>query len=329
MKSSSNLFPVRLLRAEVIGDLTDDVYLVKHRRDPSDPDVEVAVSHIGIYDQDSKGKQPIVLVHGSFTNRGFWISATGVGLARYLAEQGFDVWLLEMRGHGLSPRNQTYKDNNIERYVSSDVPAVNDFIIEKTGMKPIWAGHSLGGVVISTALASGNLAEIDVNGIALFGTQVVRRRLGLQIPFVPTLGKLWFTFKQHEMDGRKLGIGPENEPAGIAKEYLNWMGLLGRWRLKSNKTPLKNKWQGLNIPVLAMVGKDDQSDPAKYCKTFFDWCGSEQKEFKLLAAEEGYSRNYGHVDMIVSKEAAEEVWPSIAEWFNNISPSAISTGNEK
>ena len=269
MKSSSELFPVRLLRAEVIGDLTDDVYLIKHRRDSQDPEVEVAVSHIGLYGQSSKGKQPIVLVHGSFTNRGFWLSPAGVGLARYLVEQDFDVWLVEMRGHGLSPRNPTYKDNNIERYVTSDIPAINEFIIEKTGIKPIWAGHSLGGVVISTALASGQLPEISVGGVALFGTQVVRRRLPLQIPFVPSIGKLWFTLKQHEMDGRKLGIGPENEPAGIAKEYLSWLGSFGKWRLKSNKTLLRNKWQGLNIPVLAMVGKNDQSDPAKYCKAFF------------------------------------------------------------
>ena len=47
----------------------------------------------------------------------------------------------------------------------------------------------------------------------------------------------------------------------------------------------------------------------------------------MLSKEEGLSKDYGHVDMIVSKEAAEEVWPSIAEWFNNITPAAINTGN--
>jgi alpha-beta hydrolase superfamily lysophospholipase len=140
---------------------------------------------------------------------------------------------MEMRGHGLSPRNQAYKDNSLEHYALSDVPAINQFVIEKTGLKPVWLGHSLGGVLISTAIAAGGLPEIEVAAIALLGTQVVRRRWYLQIPFVTSIGKLWFSLNP-EMDGRKLKIGPENEPAGIAKEYLRWLGFLGRWRLREN-----------------------------------------------------------------------------------------------
>lgn len=320
MKSSSEYFPVSLLKADVIGDLTDDVYLIKHGRD-NDLSVQIALSHIGIYGQSSKGKQPIVLVHGSFTNRGFWLSSQGIGLARYLVENGFDVWLMEMRGHGLSPRNQEYKNNCLEHYALTDVPAINEFVIEKTGLKPIWLGHSLGGVLISTAIASGALPEIQVAAIALLGTQVVRRRWFLQVPLVTSLGKLWFTMMS-EMDGRKLKIGPENEPAGIAKEYLRWLGMLGRWRLKQNKTPLLAKWQGVDIPLFAMVGKDDQSDPAKYCQRFFDLCGSDEKVFKLLAKEEGFSRDFGHVDMVVSKDAAKEVWPELSRWLAEIKPTA-------
>jgi pimeloyl-ACP methyl ester carboxylesterase len=320
MKSSSQFFPVSLLKADVIGDLTDDVYLIKHGRD-QDLSVQIALSHIGIYGQSNTGKQPVVLVHGSFSNRGFWLSSQGVGLARYLVEAGYDVWLMEMRGHGLSPRNQAYKDNSLEQYALSDVPAINQFVIEKTGLKPVWLGHSLGGVLISTAIAAGGLPEIEVAAIALLGTQVVRRRWYLQIPFVTSIGKLWFSLNP-EMDGRKLKIGPENEPAGIAKEYLRWLGFLGRWRLRENKTPLLAKWQGVDIPVLAMVGKDDISDPAKYCQRFFELCGSDEKVFKLLAKEEGFSRDYGHVDMVVSKDAAKEVWPELTDWLGEITPTA-------
>jgi pimeloyl-ACP methyl ester carboxylesterase len=320
MKSSSEFFPVSLLKADVIGDLTDDVYLIKHGRDV-DPSVQIALSHIGIYGQSSKEKQPIVLVHGSFTNRRFWLSSQGIGLARYLVEAGFDVWLMEMRGHGLSPRNLDYKDNSLEHYAVADVPAINEFVIEKTGLKPVWLGHSLGGVLISTAIAAGTLPEDQVAAIALLGTQVVRRRWFLQIPLMTSMGKLWFMLKP-ELDGRKLKIGPENEPAGIAKEYLRWLGLLGRWRFNKNKMPLLAKWQEMDIPMLAMVGKNDQSDPAKYCERFYDLCGSNNKVFKLLAKEEGFSRDFGHVDMVVSKAAAKEVWPELSNWLAAIKPTA-------
>jgi pimeloyl-ACP methyl ester carboxylesterase len=318
MKSSSEFFPVSLFKADVIGDLTDDVYLIKHGRD-ADPSVQVALTHIGIYGESSKGKQPIVLVHGSFTNRRFWLSAQGVGLARYLVEAGFDVWLMEMRGHGLSPRNLDYKDNSLEHYAVSDVPAINEFVIEKTGLKPVWLGHSLGGVLISTAIAAGTLPEHQVAAIALLGTQVVRRRWFLQIPLITSMGKWWFTLKP-ELDGRKLKIGPENEPAGIAKEYLRWLGLLGRWRFNQNKVSLLTKWQEMDVPMLAMVGKNDQSDPSEYCERFYDLCGSNNKVFKLLSKDEGFSRDFGHVDMIVSKAAAKEVWPELLSWLVEIKP---------
>jgi pimeloyl-ACP methyl ester carboxylesterase len=318
MKSSSEFFPVSLFKADIIDDLTDDVYLIKHGRD-ADPSVQIALTHIGIYGQSSQGKQPIVLVHGSFTNRRFWISAQGVGLARYLVEAGFDVWLMEMRGHGLSPRNLDYKDNSLEHYAVSDVPAINEFVIEKTGLKPVWLGHSLGGVLIATAIAAETLPEHQIAAIALLGTQVVRRRWFLQIPLITSMGKLWFTLKP-ELDGRKLKIGPENEPAGIAKEYLRWLGLLGRWRFNEGKASLLAKWQNMDVPMLAMVGKNDQSDPAEYCERFYDLCGSNNKVFKLLSKDEGFSRDFGHVDMIVSKAAAKEVWPELLNWLVEIKP---------
>jgi pimeloyl-ACP methyl ester carboxylesterase len=318
MKSSSEFFPVSLFKADIIDDLTDDVYLIKHGRD-ADPSVQIALTHIGIYGQSSQGKQPIVLVHGSFTNRRFWISAQGVGLARYLVEAGFDVWLMEMRGHGLSPRNLDYKDNSLEHYAVSDVPAINEFVIEKTGLKPVWLGHSLGGVLIATAIAAEMLPEHQIAAIALLGTQVVRRRWFLQIPLITSMGKLWFTLKP-ELDGRKLKIGPENEPAGIAKEYLRWLGLLGRWRFNEGKASLLAKWQNMDVPMLAMAGKNDQSDPVEYCERFYDLCGSNNKVFKLLSKDEGFSRDFGHVDMIVSKAAAKEVWPELLNWLVEIKP---------
>jgi poly(3-hydroxyalkanoate) synthetase len=100
------------------------------------------------------------------------------------------------------------------------------------------------------------------------------------------------------------------------------LGMLGQWRFKQNKTPLLAKWQGVDIPLLAMVGKSDQSDPAKYCQRFYEACGSDQKVFKLLAKEEGYSRDFGHVDMVVSKDAAKEVWPELTSWLAGIKPTA-------
>lgn len=320
MKSSSQLFPVSLLRADVLGDLTEDVYLVKHNRDP-DKSVQIAVSHQGLRSRTTAG-QPVILLHGSFSNRGFWLSAKGDGLARHLLEQGFDVWLMEMRGHGLSPRNQDYLTNTLERYVLSDIPAVNAFVSEKSGRAPVWVGHSLGGVVIASAVAAGQLAADSCAGMALLGAQAVRRPLYQWIPLAGPLMRLMVRMRG-ELDGRKMQIGPENEPMGLINEFLARHGWFGSWQLKSTRQKLLPAWKaGSPVPLLAIAAAADKSDPAKACLRFAGLYGGERKEQILLGRKDGFSRDYGHVDMVVSKEAAAEVWPRISLWLNQLDGSA-------
>ena len=112
MHSSSRLFPVALVSAELRGDLTEDVYRLKPNNSP-DPSVELALTRMGLPGREQRGA-PVILVHGSFSNRRFWYSPKAIGLGPYLARAGFDVWIPEMRGHGLSPRNLDYSRNSVD-----------------------------------------------------------------------------------------------------------------------------------------------------------------------------------------------------------------------
>ena len=314
MKSSSELFPVSLFRAEMLGEeLSEDVYLVKHNTD-TDRSVQVAVSHLTLRHR-SAYRGPVILLHGSFSNRGFWLSDKGEGLARHLLDQGFDVWVMEQRGHGLSPRNQDYLRNTLERYVLHDMPAVNAFVQEKTGHKPAWVGHSLGGVIIASAVAGGQLSAGNCAGIALLGTQALRRPWYLWLPLVGPVLRL-LVWNKGELDGRSLNIGPENEPAGLINEYLARHSWFGRWQLKSTRQRLLPAWkQPHALPLLAVIAAADESDPARACRRFADYYGGTDKEQILLGKVAGFSRDYGHVDMVVSKDAAQEVWPRISDWL--------------
>ncbi|MEC7547908.1 alpha/beta fold hydrolase [Thalassolituus sp.] len=312
MKSSSSLFPVTLARADILGDLSEDIYLVKHNRDP-DQSVQVAVSRIGLVGSshgESRGF-PLVLVHGSFTNKGFWLSTKGQGMARYLAEAGFDVWLFEHRGHGQSPRNDDYSANTVERYARYDLPAVHEFIHEKTGSFPAWVGHSLGGTIIATAVAAATMKALPA--FVMMGTQVVRPNPVLQLPLAGPIARAVVAFKK-EVDGRQVKIGPENEPAGVINEYLARHSLLGNWILPSDKTRLMPAWQTSQIPLLGISGAADTTDPAKYCQKFYRAYGGPTEEL-LLGKENGFSKDYAHIEMVVSKDAANEVWPKVANWL--------------
>jgi len=310
MKSSSSLFPVTLLRADILGDLSEDIYLVKHNRDP-DQSVQIALARIGQADHPEKSGFPLVLVHGSFTNRGFWLSPKGQGFARYLVEQGFDVWLFEQRGHGLSPRNEDYSANTVERYARFDVPAVHEFIQEQTGRYPAWVGHSLGGTMIATAVAGGFFNALPA--FAMLGTQVVRPNLALQFPLAGPLVRGVVALKK-ELDGRQMKIGPENEPAGVINEYLARHSLLGRWKLPSTGEALLPKWSDASVPMLGVSAAGDTTDPAKYCQRFYRMYGGPKEEL-LLGLETGFTRDFAHIDMVIGADAEREVWPKISNWL--------------
>ena len=311
MQSSSELFPVALISAEIRGELTEDVYLLKPNNSP-DNTVELALTRIGLRERSGDLGEPVVLLHGSFSNRRFWCSPLGIGAGADLAHQGFDVWILEMRGHGLSPRNRDYTQNRVSQYVRYDLPAVAAFVQEQNGLAPHWVGHSLGGIVLAAALGGGYLDEASAASAALFGSQISRIYWPLKVPPVEWAGRLLLKgFDQ--VSGSRLKRGPEDEPIGLVKESLRWHGLFGRFGDSE-----KDWWAGLadvRVPLLAAAGAGDTQDPAWACRKLFEQFGSAHKEYHCLGKADGFSQDYGHVDMLVSKGAQKEVWPLLAAWL--------------
>ncbi|MBC2657134.1 alpha/beta fold hydrolase [Pseudomonas sp. MSSRFD41] len=313
MQSSSNLFPVALISAERRGDLSEDVYRLKPGNSP-DPSVELAVTRLGLADAPGAQGVPVVLLHGSFSNRRFWYSPKGVGLGAYLARAGFDVWIPEMRGHGLSRRNAQYRNNRVADYARYDLPAIAAFVRELSGQAPHWIGHSLGGTTLAAALGGQYLGDAGVASAAFFGTQVSRIYWPLKIPLVEWSGRL-FIKRFAQLSGSRLKRGPEDEPIGLALESMRWHGLFGRFGDAD-----KDWWAGLTevgVPALAVSAAGDHQDPTWACRKLFDQLGSEHKQFVCLGREQGFSGNFGHVEMLVSKPAQAEVWPMVARWLRD------------
>ncbi len=309
-----------LLRAERCGDLSEDVYRLKAGNSP-DRSVELALTRLGMADQSDVRGAPVILLHGSFSNRRFWFSPKGIGLGAHLARSGFDVWIPEMRGHGLSPRNRDYRYNRVADYAAYDLPAIAAFVHEQTGRPAHWLGHSLGGTTLAAALGGRYLNEELIASAAFFGTQVSRTYWPLKIPPVEWGGRVLLKRFAH-LSGSRLKRGPEDEPIGLAIESMRWFGLFGRFGDKE-----RNWWAGLaevQVPVLAVAGAGDHQDPVWACRKLFEQIGSEHKRFLRLGQEDGFD-NFGHVDMLVSKPAQTQVWPLVERWLGD--PLAM-TGQE-
>ncbi len=311
MQSSSNLFPVALISAERCGDLIEDVYRLKPANSP-DYSVEIAVTRLGLVAQPDVRGVPVILLHGSFSNRRFWYSPKGIGMGAYLARAGFDVWIPEMRGHGLSARNQAYRQNRVADYARYDVPAIAAFVCEQSGQIPHWIGHSLGGTTLAAALGGQSLGPESAASVAMFGSQVSRDYWPLKIPPVQWAGRVLLKPFEH-ISGPRFKRGPEDEPIGLVLESMRWHGLFGRFGDRET-----DWWAGLSsvtVPVLAVAAMGDFQDPVWACRKLFDQFGSPQRSFVCLGREQGFSEDFDHVQMLVSKGAQREVWPLVEDWL--------------
>ncbi|MHA6493268.1 alpha/beta fold hydrolase [Pseudomonas borbori] len=323
MQSSSELFPVALISAEFRGDLSEDVYLLKPNNSP-DASVELALTRLGRAGHEQHRGVPLILIPGSFSNRRFWYSPKCIGLGPYLARAGFDVWIAEMRGHGLSPRNQWYRQNRVSDYVRYDLPAIADFIYEQNPQKAHWLGHSLGGITLAGALGGHYLQQERVASVALFGSQISRVYWPLKLPPLEWGGSLLLR-GFNVISGPRLKRGPEDEPIGLALESLRWHGLFGRFGDSEH-----DWWAGLaevKVPVMAVGAVGDKQDPAWACRKLLEQFGSPVSEFVCLGTKNGFSTDFGHVEMLVSKEAQREVWPLIEQWLHK-SPLVAAVNEE-
>jgi pimeloyl-ACP methyl ester carboxylesterase len=320
MQSSSHLFPVALISAERRGDLIEDVYRLKPANS-LDFTVELAVTRLGVVSSPDVRGVPVILLHGSFSNRRFWYSPKGVGLGAYLARAGFDVWIPEMRGHGLSARNQAYRHNRVADYARYDLPAIAAFVCEQSGQAPHWIGHSLGGTTLAAALGGHYLEEGQAASVALFGSQVTRNFWPLKIPPVQWAGRMVLKRFEH-FSGSRFKRGPEDEPMGVILESLRWRGLFGRFGDKK-----EDWWAGLRevqVPLLVVTAAGDHQDPAWACRELFEQFGSERKQFLCLGREQGFTEDFGHVQMLVSKAAQTQVWPLVQDWLNQRSSTPVA-----
>ena len=281
------------------------VYRIK-----TEDDVEIAVTRLG---DGSFAGAPVVLVHGTFCQRSFWVSDKGRGLGPFLRERGYDVWIPEVRGHGRSPRDRRYRTWTAEDQMQFDLPAVQRLVTAERAERAHWVGHSWGGVAILGAIGGGWLTEAQMESMVVLGANITEGDVWLKRPLPRAAAWALLSVLGHVPAGL-VGLGPEPESRGYMLDFFRWKGPRPSWQTKDGH----DYWAGIHratTPLLTFAAANDEMDPVPGCRFMFDAYGADDKEWVLLGLEQGFSKDYGHVEMIVSKSASVEVWPRIADWL--------------
>lgn len=257
-------------------------------------------------------RTPVLLAAGSFSNRVLWLGTRGHGLARVLADAGFDVWIPEWRGRGGSdvPTRWTLDD-----WIRRDAPAaVAALPAEARASGYFWVGHSAGGVVGAAAAAHCAAVRRPLRGIVLLGSPGPAgvhgwRRWGAWLGWAAAR-----TLPNVRLNGAVLGLGTEGEPGAFLSQWLRW-NLDGAWRSPAGDEYLVGL-RDVHAPVLAVAGGGDAAlAPEVAVRDLAARFGSADRTVVVAGTEHGYQRNYTHPELVVSRAAREEIWPLVRHWL--------------
>lgn len=276
----------------------------------------------------------VVLVHGFAQNRYSWHS-TNRSLSTWLAARGYDVYNLELRGHGNSRASQV--PEHFHDYVDDAVVVANAL-----SEPAFWIGHSLGGGVSYAAatkvpargviglgalyqFAQANRtlhwlcrASTLVRGRRFLGNVSVRTRLAGTL-----LSKLYGISDIAGYAFPISGWAPESIEPQILAERLErgfdwtslhvWLDMANMGA--SGEFEYDEAWGRTDVPLLVIGGDLDHLMPPADARTAYDRSGSSDKSWMLLD-DWTTGLHWGHLDLIIGRHAPDTVWKPLHAWMN-------------
>jgi pimeloyl-ACP methyl ester carboxylesterase len=297
------------------------------------------------------GALPLFLCHGLTSTSITFHFGGDVGLAPYLARQGYDVWAVNLRGEreGSRPKRGTSRTPGwtFQDHLDRDIPALLDAVLRETGApKVIWVGHSMGGILLYTTLIRHGDSKIAA-GVTL-GSPIV---FGHHDDFAKRL-LIWNRLVRGSKtlraeDGAKLlahmdldgpladrftrwVANPENFPPAIRRVYLyNSVPNLSETLLTQFSDSLANdtlmdpksgadyraRMGEIKVPMIVLGGSMDYLAPPYATLAAYERLGSADKTYRVFSRANGYAFDYGHGDLCAGVAAAREVYPVVGEWI--------------
>ena len=288
---------------------------------------------------------PVVLIHGYGQNRYAW-HLPSRSFFNYLARAGFDVFNLELRGHGRSRHLGAHPPRAVTTFVDEDVPAAIDEVQRLSGGRPVYlVGHSLGGLV---SYASAAVLKDRIAGVVTLGSpyQFTRGSLALSlfsalllaVDSKVDLGHGAFELKPLSEAMRMLrgfvespifpspirGYHPRSLEPLVLSQHMSLAMDTGSVSVLRNMfrsaaearrgghclgelTGYAEEFEALEMPLLVVAGsKDDLAPPASVEPAFLR-SRSSDKSYRVFPR--------GHIDLLAGRDCPQTVWPLVLSWI--------------
>ena len=284
----------------------------------------------------------VLLVHGFGQNRYAW-HLPSRSFANYLAKQGYDVFNLDLRGHGRSRHFGSRRSKSVADYVEEDLPVAVEEVRAIAGDRKVFlVGHSLGGLV-SYAAAPG--LDGAIGGVVSFGSpyhfgrgstsltaiatfvrmvNVLRLKPNPPVPLKavgltmvafrrlaesPLYPMPWRGWRKGSMEPQVLNehLRMAFDRAGLAElaELFDWAA---QKRFGGRDNDYGARFEKLDLPLLVVAGTHDDLAPPEGVHPAFAKSTSTDKTYRALPL--------GHIDLLVGRDAPKTSWTLLSEWLS-------------
>lgn len=290
-------------------------------------------------------RAPVLLIHGYGQNRYAW-HLPARSFSNYLAQAGFDVFNLDLRGHGRSRHLGARRPDHITDFVREDVPAAVDEVRRLSGDRPVFLiGHSLGGLV---SYAAAGPLDGAIAGVATLGSPYLftqgswpLRLLGgamLALDRKSSLGQGAVGLKGLGEAMRLARVLVESpifplpirgfargsmEPAVLAQHmslamdsgsvavlrhmFLDAAEARQRGHRLGSLYGYAGVFEALDLPLLVIAGAEDDLAPPASVEPAFRHSRASDKTYRVFPR--------GHIDLVVGRDAPSTVWPLLESWL--------------
>ena len=283
---------------------------------------------------------PVLLVHGFGQNRYAW-HLPARSFANHLAAAGFDVFNLDLRGHGRSRHFGARRARGFEDYAREDLPTAIEEVQALSGKRGVWfVGHSLGGLVGyagAPALAGAIAGLVSIaspyhftrGSLALRALGLLVRGVGLApLPNVPLpLAPVGLTMKffRRFAESPLYPLPVRGWHAGSCEphileqhlrlafdraamaEVLDMFDWASQRRFGGHESDYVERFERMDNPLLVVSGANDDLAPPASVRPGFTFSRARDKTYRVLPL--------GHIDLLVGRDAPLTTWPLVTSWI--------------
>ena len=275
--------------------------------------------------------QNIFLTHGTFSDK-----QTCLKIAEYLASLGHHCYIMEWRGHGDS---STPKEKfNFETVATYDYEATFRYFFEELKLDNLHCvTHSGGGIGLIMFLIQNPNHINKTNSISMFACQAYGAA-SKPISHTKIIAAKILTRLLGRIPARKLKMGPCNESYYTMNQWYNWnlqrnfkSSFIKQSTFKQNTfnkastdtngvadelLDYRHQMPNITIPVYAISARGDTFiSPTHGCQMLFDDFKNPANVFREYALSHGDLDDYTHSRIMISRNAAKEIWPTVTDWI--------------